>query len=138
MFNEKLEKMDNKYECIKTIEQEILTSSNELLYVEMGRFSINRDFKKKVAEANEISEKYDIKGVLINSFCIVDLFIDKKGKKEAEVEGCYDQGFEQGVHEIIVSNGWVLYTIHWEHRYGDLVQFEFSVDEVLDKEVSHA
>ena len=78
--------MDKKYEyiterynrVIKTIEQENLSSSNELLYVEMGRFSINRDFQEKVAEANEISKKYDIEGVLINGRCIVDLFIDKK------------------------------------------------------------
>ena len=140
----KIEIMDKKYEyiterynrVIKTIEQEIYYSSNELLYVEMGRFSINSEFQKKVAEANEISEKYDIEGVLINSSCIVDLFIDEEC--EAKVEGCYDVGFEQGSHEIKVSNGCVLYTIHWEHRYGDLVQFKFSVDEILDKEVSHA
>jgi hypothetical protein len=137
--------MDNKYEyiterygrVIKTIEQEIIDTSNELLYAKMGKFYINSDFQEKVAEANEISEKYDIEGVLINSSCIVDLFIDEECEAEAEVEGCYDEGFEQGSHEIKVSNGCVLYTIHWEHRYGDLVQFEFSVDEVLDKEVSH-
>jgi len=137
--------MDKKYEyiterynrVIKTIEQEILSSSNELLYVEMGRFSINRDFQEKVAEANEISKKYDIEGVLINGRCIVDLFIDKKCKEEAEVEGCWGEGFEQGRHEIKVSNGCVNYDIHWEHWYSDVVYFEFSVDEILDKEVSH-
>jgi len=137
--------MDNKYEditerygpVIKTIEQEIIDTSNELLYAKMGKFYINSDFQEKVAEANEISEKYDIEGVLINSSCIVDLFIDEECEAKAEVEGCWGEGFVQGKHEIKVSNGCVNYDIHWEHWYSDVVYFEFSVDEILDKEVSH-
>jgi len=138
--------MDKKYEyiterygrVIKTIEQEIIDTSNELLYAKMGKFYINSDFQEKVAEANEISEKYDIEGVLINSSCIVDLFIDEECEAEAEVEGCWGEGFVQGKHEIKVSNGCVNYDIHWEHWYSDVVYFKFSVDEILDKEVSHA